>query len=173
MKEMPDFGFWVTVDVFAVPGTGASDALLDWLWEARVHATLHDVREVSELADAIAHGCTGFPALRHTQGAVLQGFDPVSLTRLFSKGEDVGCGLSVRAGPDHLLVVTRVRAAAAGIAGVAADLRADDVILQVAGCCLLSIEQLRCALASHHAVHLLIRRSGRVLPVAIAARAVT
>jgi S1-C subfamily serine protease len=172
VKTTSSFDLCASVEVFVLPGTGASDALLDWLWEACVDATIHDVREVGELADAIAQGFTRFPVLRHPRGAVVHGFDPMSLTRLFSKGEDVGCGVSVKAGPDRLLVVTQVRPSVPGTASAAAGLRADDVILQVAGWCLFSIEQLRSALASHHAVRLLVRRSGRVLPVAISARAV-
>jgi predicted metalloprotease with PDZ domain len=151
-------------EAFVVPGAGSSDALLDWLRSARVEVTVHDLREECELAEAIARGFTRFPVLCQEAGTVV-GFDPAALDRVFDRGEDIHCGLRVRAGRDGHPVVTQVLP---GTAGAAAGLHTGDTIVQLGGSSMFSVEQLRQVLGERgNQVRLLVRRGGRMLPLTV------
>src|ERR1700676_1278778 len=84
----------MAIEVYAAPGEGASDALLDWLEVEEVVANVHDVREESTLADAIAAGAFPFPVTRIGEEGI-RGFPPVRPTYAIFGGEDAGAGVPV------------------------------------------------------------------------------
>src|SRR3982074_448144 len=84
----------MAIEVYVAPGEGASDALLDWLEVEEVMANIHDVREESTLAEAIALGAFPFPVTKVGE-ELIQGFDPVRLGYAIFGGEEAGAGVSV------------------------------------------------------------------------------
>jgi membrane-associated protease RseP (regulator of RpoE activity) len=125
---------------YVAPGEVGSDALLDWLETMELRAVVHDVRTDDEaLAEAIALGAGRLPILRHPGGLII-GFDPEALGKLASSTEDVGSGVTVELDDEGRPMVTAVEE---GSPAAAAGLRPGDVITELAGYSLFSVEQLR------------------------------
>jgi S1-C subfamily serine protease len=156
----------MTIEVFAVPGEGASDALLDWLEVEEVAANVHDVREESTLAEAIAAGAFPFPVTVVGQ-EVIRGFDPVRLGYAIFGGEEAGAGVSVALDPDGRRVVTDV---ARGSLAEDAGLETGDVIVDLGGYSSFSIDQLRNVLAAGRPITLGVRRGADQLRLSMPPR---
>jgi C-terminal processing protease CtpA/Prc len=144
----------MAIEVYAAPGQGASDALLDWLEVEEVVANVHDVREESTLAEAIAVGAFPFPVTR-VGDELIQGFDPVRLSYAIFGGEDAGAGVSVGVDEAGRPVVTEV---APGSLAEDAGLETGDVITDLGGYSSFSIDQLRNVLAAGRPITLGVRR---------------
>src|SRR5947209_19255632 len=96
------------VEVFAQPGAGSSDALLDFLEYLEVPVVVRDVRaDESALAEGLALGAGMLPVTRRGDRVVV-GPDLPAVRRLLSPGAEVGAGLQVEAGPDGKPVVVGV-----------------------------------------------------------------
>lgn len=144
----------MAIEVYAAPGQGASDALLDWLEVEEVMANVHDVREESTLAEAIAAGAFPFPVTKVGK-QLIRGFDPVRLSYAIFGGEDAGAGVSVEIDAAGRPVVTDV---AVGSLAEDAGLEAGDVITDLGGYSSFSVDQLRNVLATGRPITLGIRR---------------
>ena len=144
----------MAIEVYVAPGEGASDALLDWLEVEEVAANVHDVRDESTLADAIAVGAFPFPVTR-VGDEVIRGFDPVRLGYAIFGGEEAGAGVSVAVDPEGRPVVTEV---AEGSLAEDAGLEEGDIILDLGGYSSFSIEQLRNVLDAGRPITLGVRR---------------
>jgi S1-C subfamily serine protease len=147
------------IEVYAAPGQGASDALLDWLEVEEVVADVHDVRDESTLAQAIAAGAFPFPVTRVGE-QLIHGFDPVRLTYAIFGGQDAGAGVLVEVDADGRPVVTEV--AADSIAGDA-GLQPGDVITDLGGYSSFSLDQLRSVLGAGRPITLGVRRGSEQL----------
>lgn len=154
------------IEVYVAPGQGSSDALLDWLEQAEVVAEVHDVRDESNLAAAIAEGAFPFPATR-VGDRLLRGFDPVRLAHAIFGGEDVGAGVAVEVGDDGLPVVTEV---APGSLGDGAGLQSGDVIIDLGGYSSFSFDQLQRMLSAGRPITLGVRRGSDRLRLSLAPR---
>jgi S1-C subfamily serine protease len=149
----------MAIEVYAAPGQGASDALLDWLEVEEVVADVHDVREESTLAEAIAAGAFPFPVTRIGE-ELIHGFDPVRLTNAIFGGEDAGAGVLVAVDNAGRPVVTSV---ASDSLASEAGLEPGDVIIDLGGYSNFSLDQLRNVLATGRPITLGIRRDGEQL----------
>ena len=149
----------MAIEVYAAPGEGASDALLDWLEVEEVVANVHDVREESTLAEAIAVGAFPFPVTRVGE-EVIRGFDPVRLTHAIFGGEDAGAGVLIEVAAAGRPVVTGV-----ATASVAEDagLQPGDVITDLGGYSSFSVDQLRTMLGAGRPITLGVRRGSERL----------
>src|SRR5437588_10457322 len=145
----------MAVEVYVAPGEGASDALLDWLEVEEVVADLHDVRDESTLAGAIAAGAFPFPVTVVGE-EMIRGFDPVRLQYALFGGGEAGAGVSVAVDPDGHPVVTEV---AHGSLAEDAGLEHGDVILYLGGYSSFSIDQLRNVLEAGRPITLGVRRA--------------
>jgi S1-C subfamily serine protease len=144
----------MAIEVYVAPGEGASDALLDWLEVEEVAANVHDVRQESTLAEAIAAGAFPFPVTRVGE-EVIRGFDPVRLGYAIFGGEEAGAGVSVAVDHEGRPVVTEV---AQGSLAEDAGLEEGDIILDLGGYSSFSIEQLRNVLGNGRPITLGVRR---------------
>ena len=144
------------IDVYAAPGEGASDALLDWLEQNEILAVVHDVHGEEELAEALSLGGVTFPITK-IDGAVIRGFDPVAIEGLLVQEEEVGVGLELALDGEGHPVVADV---AEGGAGEAAGLKVGDVIVELSGYSSFSIDQLEDVLAAGRPLVLRVRRGG-------------
>jgi S1-C subfamily serine protease len=145
----------MAIEVYAAPGEGASDALLDWLEVEEVVANVHDVREESTLAEAIAAGAFPFPVTRVGE-QLIRGFDPVRLTYAIFGGEDAGAGVSVEIDDAGHPVVTGV---VSGSQAEEAGLEPGDVITDLGGYSSFTVDQLRNVLATGRPITLGVRRA--------------
>ena len=144
----------MAIEVYAAPGQGASDALLDWLEVEEVVANVHDVREESTLAEAIAAGAFPFPVTRVGE-ELIRGFDPVRLGYAIFGGEETGAGIMVELDDSGHTVVTDV---APGSVAEDAGLAPGDVIIDLGGYSSFSVDQLRNVLATGRPITLGVRR---------------
>jgi S1-C subfamily serine protease len=144
----------MAIDVYAAPGQGASDALLDWLEVEEVMANIHDVRVEATLAEAIAAGAFPFPVTRVGE-ELIRGFDPVRLTNAIFGGEDAGAGVLVTVDEGGRPVVAGV---VSGSLAEEAGLAPGDVITDLGGYSSFSFDQLRSVLAKGRPITLGIRR---------------
>jgi predicted metalloprotease with PDZ domain len=120
----------MVVEVFAQPGVGSSDALLDLLEYLEVPAVQRDVRRDEEaLAEALALGGGVLPVLRRGN-QVIAGLDLAAVRQLLSSGAEVGAGLQVELGPEGRPVVIGVEP---GSPAENAGLRPGDVIAGLGG----------------------------------------
>jgi S1-C subfamily serine protease len=156
----------MTIEIYASPGEGASDALLDWLQVEEVVANVHDVRDESTLAEAIAAGAFPFPVTR-VGDELIRGFDPVRLGYAIFGGEDAGAGVSVAVDPDGRPVVTEV---AQGSLAEDAGLEMGDVIVDLGGYSSFSVDQLRNVLAAGRPITLGVRRGSDQLRLSMPPR---
>src|SRR5437588_9557361 len=156
----------MAIQVYVAPGEGASDALLDWLEVEEVAANVHDVRDESTLADAIAVGAFPFPVTR-VGDEVIRGFDPVRLGYAIFGGEEAGAGVSVAVDPEGRPVVTEV---AEGSLAEDAGLEEGDIILDLGGYSSFSIEQLRNVLEAGRPITLGVRRGSELLRLSLPPR---
>jgi S1-C subfamily serine protease len=156
----------MTIEVYAAPGEGASDALLDWLEVEEVVANVHDVRDESTLAEAIAAGAFPFPVTLVEQ-EVIRGFDPVRLGYAIFGAEEAGAGVSVAVDPDGRAVVMDV---ARGSLAEDAGLETGDVIVYLGGYSSFSVDQLRNVLAAGRPITLGVRRGADQLRLSLAPR---
>jgi S1-C subfamily serine protease len=156
----------MAIEVYAAPGQGASDALLDWLEVEEVMANIHDVREESTLAEAIALGAFPFPVTKVGE-ELIQGFDPVRLGYAIFGGEEAGAGVSVAVDEAGRPVVTEV---AAGSLADDAGLECGDVIVDLGGYSSFSVDQLRNVLATGRPITLGVRRGDEQLRLSMPAR---
>ena len=156
----------MAIEVYAAPGQGASDALLDWLEVEEVVANVHDVRDESNLAEAIAAGAFHFPVTR-VGDQLIRGFDPVRLTYAIFGGEDAGGGVSVgvdEAGHPVVIEVTP------GSLAEDAGLEPGDVITDLGGYSSFSVVQLRNVLAAGRPIALGVRRGAEQLRLSMPPR---
>jgi S1-C subfamily serine protease len=149
----------MAIEVYAAPGEGASDALLDWLEVEEVVANVHDVREESTLAEAIAAGAFPFPVTKVGE-ELIRGFDPVRLTYAIFGGEDAGAGVAVEIDDAGRPVVTGV---ASGSLAEDAGLEPGDVITDLGGYSSFTVDQLRSVLATGRPITLGVRRGSGLL----------
>jgi S1-C subfamily serine protease len=149
----------MAIEVYAAPGEGASDALLDWLEVEEVLATIHDVREESTLAEAIAAGAFPFPVTK-VGDELIRGFDPVRLTYAIFGGEVTGGGITVELDDTGHTVVTEV---APDSVADEAGLAPGDVITDLGGYSSFSVDQLRNVLSAGRPITLGVRRGGEQL----------
>jgi len=156
----------MAIEVYAAPGEGASDALLDWLEVEEVVANVHDVREESTLAEAIAAGAFPFP-VTWVGEEVIRGFDPVRLTYAIFGGEDAGAGVVVEIDETGQPVVTGVTS---GSLAEDAGLEAGDVIVDLGGYSAFSVDQLRNVLATGRPITLGVRRGSDQLRLSVPPR---
>jgi S1-C subfamily serine protease len=155
----------MAIEVYAAPGQGASDALLDWLEVEEVVANVHDVREEETLAEAIAAGAFPFPVTRVGEEQIW-GFDPVRLTNAIFGGEDAGAGVLVTVDEAGRPVVTGV---ASGSLAEEAGLEPGDVITDLGGHSSFSLDQLRTVLGKGRPITLGIRRGDDQLRLSMSA----
>ncbi|MDQ6919088.1 MAG: PDZ domain-containing protein [Candidatus Dormibacteraeota bacterium] len=153
----------MAIEVYAAPGQGASDALLDWLEVEEVVANVHDVREEETLAEAIAAGAFPFPVTM-VGDQLIHGFDPVRLTTAIFGGEDAGAGVQVGVDEAGKPVVTSV---APGSLAAEAGLEPGDVIVDLGGYSNFSFDQLRSVLATGRPITLGVRRDGEPLRLSV------
>ena len=156
----------MAVEVYVAPGEGASDALLDWLEVEKVVADLHDVRDESTLAGAIAAGAFPFPVTVVGE-EMIRGFDPVRLRYALFGGEEAGAGVSVGVDSDGRPVVTEV---ARGSLAEDAGLEEGDIVLDLGGYRSFSIEQLRNVLEAGRPITLGVRRGSELLRLSLPPR---
>jgi len=152
----------MAIKVYVAPGEGASDALLDWLEVEEVVADVHDVREESDLAEAIAAGAFPFPVTRVGE-ELIRGFDPVRLTHAIFGGEDAGAGVLVEV-RDGRTVVTDVTG---GSLAEDAGLEPGDVITDLGGYSSFSLDQLRSVLSAGRPITLGVRRGAEQLRLSL------
>ena len=153
----------MAIKVYVAPGEGASDALLDWLEAEEVVADVHDVREESDLAEAIAAGAYPFPVTRVGE-ELIRGFDPVRLTHAIFGGEDAGAGVLVEVSGDGRTVVTDVTG---GSLAEDAGLEPGDVITDLGGYSAFSLDQLRRVLSAGRPITLGVRRGTEQLRLSL------
>jgi S1-C subfamily serine protease len=153
----------MAIEVYAAPGQGASDALLDWLEVEEVVADVHDVRDGSAMAQAIAAGAFPFPVTR-VGDRLIRGFDPVRLKHAIFGGEDAGAGLQVTIGEDGRTMVTDV---AGGSPAEDAGLQPGDVITDLGGYSAFSVEQLERVLTLRRPITLGVRRGAEHLRLSL------
>jgi S1-C subfamily serine protease len=153
----------MAIEVYAAPGQGSSDALLDWLELEEVVADIHDVRDESALAEAIAAGAFPFPVTRVGE-LLIRGFDPVRLSHAIFGGEDAGAGLLVEIGGDGRTVVTDVTD---GSLGEDSGVEPGDVITDLGGYSSFSLDQLRTVLSAGRPITLGVRRGSEQLRVSL------
>ena len=149
----------MAIEVYAAPGQGASDALLDWLEVEEVMANIHDVREESTLAEAIELGAFPFPVTK-VGDELIRGFDPVRLGHAIFGGEDAGAGVLVTVDDAGRPVVAEV---APGSLASDAGLEPGDVIIDLGGYSSFSVDQLRNVLATGRPITLGVRRGSEQL----------
>jgi len=154
----------MAIEVYAAPGQGASDALLDWLEVEEVVADVHDVRDEETLAEAIAAGAFPFPVTR-VDGQLIHGFDPARLKHAIFAGEDVGAGVAVTLDEDGRALVTEV---AEDSPAEDAGLEPGDVITDLGGYSSFSLEQLERVLAARRPITLGVRRGEEQLRLSLA-----
>jgi S1-C subfamily serine protease len=157
----------MTVDVFAQPGVGSSDALLDLLEYLEVPVVLHDVRsDEAALAEALALGGGVLPVTRRGDRVVV-GPDAAAIRRLLATGDAVGAGLQVDVGPGGKPVVTGVEP---GSPADEAGLRPGDVIAQIGGYTSFGVNELQLALRqARRAVRLTVQRDDALVQAQLAA----
>lgn len=120
----------MAIEVFALPGIGSSDALLDWLEYQELPVRVRDCRHDEDaLAEATALGGGTLPVARRGRKVVV-GFDPEAIGRLLRAGAEVGAGLEVETDPDGRPVVVSVEP---GSKADLAGLRPGDVIAELGG----------------------------------------
>lgn len=145
---------FMRIDVYAAPGEGASDALLDWLEQNEVVATIHDVRAEADLAEALSLGGIRFP-MTSVEGRIVRGFDPRALDRLLHPLDESGAGVELAVDGDGHPVVADI---AAGSLADSAGLQVGDVIVELSGYSSFSLDQLEGVLAARRPVVLGVRR---------------
>lgn len=153
----------MAIEVYAAPGQGPSDALLDWLELEEVVADVHDVRDEATLAEAIAAGAFPFPVTRVGE-QMIRGFDPVRLTHAIFGGDDAGAGMLVEIAGDGRTVVTDVTG---GSLAEDAGLEPGDVITDLGGYSSFSLDQLRKVLSAGRPITLGVRRGSERLRLSL------
>lgn len=155
---------FMRIDVYAAPGEGASDALLDWLEKNEVVATVHDVRGEAELAEALSLGGIRFPMTR-VDGRIVRGFDPAAIDSLLHTEDEEGAGIELAVDGEGHPVVAEV---AEGSIADAAGLQVGDVIVELSGYSSFSLDQLEGVLAARRPVVLGVRRGADQFRVSLA-----
>jgi hypothetical protein len=128
------------MEVWYVPGEGASDSLMDWLeWKEALVVAKNVKTNEDALYEGMALGAGIWPVCR--KGArVVVGLDWEGIEALLAPSTSVGGGVAVELAADGRPVVLEVTA---GSAAARAGLQAGDVIATVGGYSEFSIEQLR------------------------------
>src|SRR5436305_676217 len=153
----------MAIEVYAAPGQGASDPLLDWLEVEEVVADVRDVRDESALAQAIAEGAFPFPVTR-LGDELIRGFDPVRLKHAIFGGDDAGAGLLVTTHDDGSPLVVNIES---GSPADEAGLQPGDVITDLGGYSAFSAEQLQRVLAGRRPITLGVRRGDEQLRLSL------
>jgi S1-C subfamily serine protease len=153
----------MAIEVYAAPGQGASDALLDWLEVEEVLADVHDVREESAMAQAIAEGAFPFPVTRVGE-QLIRGFDPVRLKHAIFGGDDAGAGLLVTIDDDGRPLVVNIES---GSPAEDAGLKPGDVITDLGGYSAFSADQLQRVLAGRRPITIGVRRGDERLRLSL------
>jgi S1-C subfamily serine protease len=157
----------MNIEVFAQPGVGSSDGVLDLLEYLEVPVVLHDVRSDEEaLAEALALGAGVLPVTRRGDRVVI-GPDQAGIRQLLAPGAEVGAGLQVDVGPGGRPVVVGV---APGSPAEHAGLRPGDVIAQLGGYTDFGVAELQRVLRqARRSIRLTVQRDDALVQAQLAA----
>src|SRR5262249_7143630 len=146
----------MSIEVFAQPGVGSSDALLDLLEYLEQPFVLRDVRgDEDALAEALAIGEGVMPVTRRGDRVVV-GHDVEGIRRLVASTAEVGAGLELELGPDGKPVVVGVEP---GSPAEEAGLRPGDVIAQLGGYTSFGLAEVQRVLEQgHRSIRLIVQR---------------